>query len=189
MAGRRGYALTLLLGLASAGAVAVGATKPWVTATAEVAGMPRLVTDVTGSDIAPAAGALGLAVLAAFGAVVATGGWVRRVVGVLIVVAMLFVAYVALFPGSTTGLVEDGLAATGWSGGGYHVSSVWWRWLVAVAALVGAVCGGLVVRYATQWATMGDRYDAPSERASTEVTTEADVWRAIDRGDDPTTDR
>lgn len=187
--GRRGYALTLLLGMGSAGAVAVGAAKPWFTAEAEVAGLPRLAVDVTGSDVVPAAAALGLAVLAAFGAVVATRGRIRQAIGVLIVVAMLFVAYSAVFPGSPSGLVDDALVAKGWSGGDREIDSVWWRWLVAVAGILGAVCGGLVVRYAMQWATMGDRYDAPSQRAPAETTTEADVWRAIDRGDDPTTDR
>jgi hypothetical protein len=183
----RGYALTLISGLAAAGAVAVGVTKPWLRATATVEGMPRLVAEVSGTDVSPAAGALGLATLAAFGAVVATRGWVRVAIGVAIVAAMVFVAVSALFPGSTAGLVEDGLAAKGWAGGAYNVQSVWWRWLVAAAAVVGAMCGALVVRFGRKWATMGERYDAPTERKQTEVVSEADAWRAIDRGDDPTT--
>ena len=37
---------------------------------------------------------------------------------------------------------------------------------------------------------MGERYDAPTERSADPTpTSEADVWRAIDRGDDPTSDR
>jgi len=185
----RGYALTLVLGLAASGAVAVGSTKPWFRATATVEGMPRLVAEVPGTEIVPAAGALGLAALAAFGAVVATRGWARTAVGVVIVAAMLYVAASAFFPGTTSGAVEDGLAGVGWSGGDYAVQSVWWRWLVAGCAILGAVCGAIVVRFARIWATMGERYRAPTEHKTVEAVTEADVWRAIDRGDDPTIDR
>ncbi len=188
-ASSRGYAVTLVLGLAASGAVAVGVNKPWLRATATVEGMPRLVAEVSGADIAPAAGALGLAALAAFGAVVATRGLFRRAVGVLIIAALAYVAFSAIFPGATGGLVVQGLAAKGWAGGHYDVHSVWWRWLVAVGALVGAGCGCLVVRFATMWATMGERYDAPAEHRQAEASSESDVWRAIDRGDDPTVDR
>ena len=72
------YGPTLVVGLAGALAMTVGVAKPWVTATARQSGLPQIEVTVSGASLAPLAGALGVVVLAAFGAVVATRGWVRR---------------------------------------------------------------------------------------------------------------
>ena len=61
-------------------------------------------------------------------------------------------------------------------------------WLLA--RILGAVCGGLVVRFARDVGDDGGEVRrADRNTAGEAVTTEADVWRAIDRGDDPTIDR
>lgn len=184
----RGYLLTLLLGLAASGAVAVGVTRTWVRAEGTVEGMPRLVAEVPGSDVSSLVGALGLACLAAFGAVVATRGWVRVVVGGLVVAAMGTVVVLTVWAGDSTALATEALAAKGWAGGAVDTQTVGWRWLVAFAAAIGAVCGAVVTRFGRDWTTMGERYDAPTEQRRSDPTSEADVWKAIDRGDDPTND-
>ena len=61
------YGPTLVLGLAGALAVMVGVAKPWATATATQPGLPAIEVQVTGADLAPLAGALGVVLLAAFG--------------------------------------------------------------------------------------------------------------------------
>jgi uncharacterized membrane protein (TIGR02234 family) len=189
LASRRGYLIVLVAGLASTGAVVVGSSRPWVRATATIANMPEVVAEVNGTDVVPASAALGLAGLAAFGAVVATRGWARVLVGAVIAVGMTVLLLVTLWPPSTTEAVEDALAARGWAGGDYATTVVAWRWLVAVAAAVAAGCGVAVLRYGRRWATMGERYDAPVAPSTPATPThEADVWRAIDRGADPTDD-
>jgi uncharacterized membrane protein (TIGR02234 family) len=189
---RRVYAQTLVVGLVSAGAVSVGVSRPWVSATANVTGLPVIHATVDGADLAPLAGALGFVLLASFGAVIATRGWVRRGLGVLVVVAALVVLAAAVHPGETGTALEQGLSAKGWSGGPYETSTSAWRLLVGLGSLGCLVAGLLVARFGGSWASMGARYDAPGSTApqaagSPEAElTETDLWRSIDSGHDPT---
>jgi uncharacterized membrane protein (TIGR02234 family) len=190
--GRQLYARTLLLGLVSAGAVSVGVSEPWVTATATVTGLPVISASVDGADVAPLAGALGFVLLAGLGAVVATRGRVRRGLGVLIVVAAAIVLAAAVHPGDTQRGIEQALAAKGWSGGPYRTGVGWWRVLAAVGGCGCLLSGALVARFGARWASMGARYDAPGTTAGTAAgdlpatPTETDLWRSIDSGHDPT---
>jgi uncharacterized membrane protein (TIGR02234 family) len=187
---RRSYALTVVVGLASAGAITVGAAQPWVTATASPEGLPQISASVDGADIAPVVGALGFVLLAAFGAVIATRGWVRRAVGVVIIACSVVVLVAAARAGAATDLLQPSLSARGWSGGSYDSRTVAWRWVVVAAAALCLLAGLAVVRFATRWATMGSRYDAPANSPVTEQPGDSmstgDVWKAIDRGHDPT---
>jgi uncharacterized membrane protein (TIGR02234 family) len=190
---RRLYGPVLVLGLLGALGSTVGAAHPWVTATSSVHGLPTIHASASGADLAPLAGALGVVVLATFGAVIATRGWVRRGLGVAIVVASAIVVVSAADPGGASDVLRSGLSAKGWSGGGYRTSTEPWRWLVLVCALVTLAAGAATARYGGQWAVMGERYDAPSASgpAATkpaEDLTETDVWQAIDQGRDPTHD-
>jgi uncharacterized membrane protein (TIGR02234 family) len=190
--GRQLYARTLVLGLISAGAVAVGVSKPWVTATATVTGLPVISASVDGADVAPLAGALGFVLLAALGAVVATRGRLRRGLGLLIVVAAAVVLAAAVHPGDTQRGIEQALSAKGWSGGPYRTGVGWWRVLTAVGGCGCLLAGALVARFGASWASMGARYDAPGSTSATvagdlpAAPTETDLWRSIDSGHDPT---
>jgi uncharacterized membrane protein (TIGR02234 family) len=163
-----------------------------VSVTAASTGLPVIHASVDGADLAPLAGALGFVLLAAFGAVIATRGWVRRGLGVLVVAAALVVLAAVVHPGQTGAAVEAGLSAKGWSGGPYDVGTSAWRWLVGAGALGCLVAGSLVARLGGSWATMGQRYDGPGHTARPAPSapqpnpTESDVWRSIDSGHDPT---
>jgi uncharacterized membrane protein (TIGR02234 family) len=180
-----------VLGLVGAVAVMVGVAKPWATATATQPGLPTIEVQVTGADLAPLAGALGVVVLAAFGAVIATRGWVRRGLGVLIVVSAAVVLFSAIVPPGAHGALEDALAAKGWTGGSYDSGVAVWRW-VALAGSVASILAGIAISlYGGRWATMGAAYDAPAStprpaEAPQGASTEAEVWREIDQGRDPT---
>ncbi len=181
-----------MLGLVSATATTVAVSRPWVSATASVTGLPPLRAQVDGADVAPLAAALGVVLLASFGAVLATRGWVRRGLGALIVVCGLAVLASVVHPGDVSAAVEQGLSARGWSGGSYDASTSPWRW-VAAAGAVGCVLAGLLVaRFGGSWPSMGARYDAVGGQADPKVTsrevvvTESDLWRSIDQGRDPT---
>ena len=195
------YGPTLVLGLAGAIAVTVGVTKPWVTATAHQSGLPTIDVSVTGASLAPLAGALGVVVLAAFGAVIATRGWVRRALGVLIVLAAGVVLVTAIHPPGATSAVEDALSAKGWSTGPYDTGASAWRWIALGGALVSMAAGVAISVYGSRWATMGREYDAPtpagdgtadatagssSGTPDDEDLTEAELWRELDHGRDPT---
>jgi uncharacterized membrane protein (TIGR02234 family) len=152
-------------------------------------------TSVTGVEVAALAGALGVVVLASFGAVIATRGRMRRALGALIVVSSAVIAYSTLWPPSGLDQVEAGLSALGWAGGTYDVATRPWRWLTLAAASLSLAAGAGVLARGHQWATMGSRYDAPASQAGrADVTggadrgdlTEADVWHEIDHGRDPT---
>lgn len=191
----KSYATAVVLGLVSAGGVALSVAQPWLTATATVEGLPMIRVDVDGAEIAPLAAAFGFVLLAAFGAVIATRGWVRRGLGGLVVLLAIITAISVIGAGNAPAAVEEGLAARGWSGGGYSASSTGWRWLAGIGALGCLVAGSLVAWRGGTWPAMGSRYDAPPDAATTPrrgrspeepVMTEADVWRAIDRGLDPT---
>lgn len=186
------YAPTLVLGLLGAVALTVGVSKPWLTATAKQSSLPTLHAEVTGADLAPIAGALGFVVLAAFGAVIATRGWVRRALGVLIVVAAAVVLVAAIDPPGGTDSLRDGLTAKGWTSGSFDTATTWWRWLTIVGAIVCILAGLAVAAYGGRWATMGSTYDAPHPRPAADVVppaedlSEAELWREIDQGRDPT---
>ena len=189
---RGGYAVTILVGLAASGLSALAVARPWARATTSVRGLPPIEASVDGADVAPVAAALAVVCLAGFGAVIATRGWARRAIGVVIVACAVVVVAVAVVPESTTGLLEDALSARGWTGGGYEQSVTAWRIAAAASGVVVIAAGAIVTRFAGDWATMGTRYDSPAEgrRASQQTTDEpmsdAAIWRALDDGGDPT---
>jgi len=191
----RNYAATVLVGLLAATAATVGLARPWITATATQAGLPQIKTSVTGVEVASLGGALGVVALASFGAVIATRGWVRRALGAVIVCSSAVIAYSTLRPPSGTDQVEAGLAALGWGGGPYDMTTRPWRWLTLAAALLCLAAGVAVIARGHRWVAMGSRYDAPASRRDGAAVegrvdggdlTDADVWREIDHGRDPT---
>lgn len=191
---RRLYGPTLVVGLLGAVGAVVGSARSWASATASVRGLPTIQASVSGSTLEPAAGALAVVVLAGFGAVIATRGWVRRGLGMLLMLASLVIVVQALRPGGVQHALRDGLAAKGWTGGGYATSTSGWRWLVVLCALATTVAGAATGWLGGRWAVMGSRYDAPEgaragrrrPREDGADLRETDVWQAIDRGDDPT---
>lgn len=185
------YGPTLAVGLLGAFGAIAGAAHPWIRATSTVPGLPTIHASATGADLAPLASALGVVVLGAFGAVVATRGWVRRSLGAAVLVASVVIFVSAVHPGGATDVLMSGLSAKGWPGGGYRTSTEVWRWLVLVCSVATALAGAATTRYGDQWAVMGSRYDAPratlaSPEKPAEELTETDVWQAIDQGRDPT---
>jgi uncharacterized membrane protein (TIGR02234 family) len=193
LASRTGYALTVVIGLAASGLSAVAVARPWAkaTATATVSGLPPIEASVDGGDVAPVAAALAVVCLAGFGAVIATRGWVRRGIGIVIVGCAAVVVVGAVAPGSTTSLLEHALSARGWTGGGYDRGVTAWRLVAGLSAAV-AMAGGVVVAWlGAEWATMATRYDSPAEAKSARDAddgrlSDAAMWRALDDGGDPT---
>jgi len=163
MSARKGLTLTVLACVTGAGLAFVGAGRTWESGyTHNVAPLPPSSFDQTGGDLVPGLAALALVGLAGAGALLATRGWGRRVVGVLVL--LVGVALIAL----SLGRAFD--ASTAWpaltAAGGL---------LVVLAGLAAAAAGH-------RWPGMGARYErSPKSAGGT-----TDTWNALDRGEDPT---
>ena len=83
---RRSFAVALLLGLAGGGLAIYGATRTWSVQVIVRPGLPDLRTARTGADDFPLLIGLALVALAGAGALLATRGVIRRVLGGLLAV-------------------------------------------------------------------------------------------------------
>jgi hypothetical protein len=163
--GRRELTIVVLTIAAAAGLVLFAVSRTW--AVEAVGDRPvGMVADQTGSELTPALPALAVVALAGAGALVASRGWARAAVSVLLMVSGLGIAVLA--GGHLADL--DGRRAL-WPALALVVGGV-----IAVMGLRALLCG-------RSYPSMGTRY----ERAAREPV-EGDLWAAIDRGEDPTRD-
>ena len=163
---RRTFGPVVLLGLAGAGLAAYAGSRNWIS--------PHTAT--TDDLTSPVTTSLALVVLAAWGVVLVTRGWVRRAVAVLGGVAAL--GPVPAMWGSTHQLL------TGHAGS--HVTG--WPWLAAASCAISAAMCALAVMWASSWPEMGARYDAPKPSSALENDDHAGLWRQLSEGRDPTDD-
>jgi len=176
---RRAFGYTVLLCLLGTGLAAFAATRTWaVELTIRPAPLPATRVTRTGGDLLPWLPALALVGLAAAGAVLATRGVVRRLVGVLLTLLGLGVAAGAAYGGFVTARGEV---------------SVGWPVLCALGGVGAAVAGAVTAVRGATWPVMGARYErggstAAGVPARGGVGDTAAVWDALDRGEDPTVD-
>jgi Tryptophan-associated transmembrane protein (Trp_oprn_chp) len=159
---RRELAVAVLLCAAGAAAVLIATRQTWaVELTQRPAPLPELREEQTGGGLRPWLPALGWAALAGAGALLAVRRVVRRVLG-----GLLVLAGAAMVPGALT-----------ISGG--------WPLLAAAGGLAVAAAGALTIARGARWPSMGARYDRPA-RTRHDSTDPAQLWQALDRGEDPT---
>jgi uncharacterized membrane protein (TIGR02234 family) len=177
-----------VLGLSAAGAVALfAATRVWASATVRTPGLPTDEVAVSGVDAAPILAGLAVVIVAAALGVVAAGGWLRQLIGLLIAGMAGFAALRALTlnaGGSALGrALRDSPAYIG--GMRPPVDGGPWPWTAALAFAVAGALGVVVAVRGREWPRMSARYERETP-ASTAPTDEADLWRALDEGHDPT---
>lgn len=165
--------------------VLLASGRQWAhTVLDDVAGQGRTELSVTGHYVAPALPALGIALLALAAAIVAARNWLRRVVGVVVVVvgaAAIGVAVTAR--GDVSAALER--REVGAQGLTVHATSNGWWLLAAFGGLLAVAAGALTVFRAGAWSGLGAKYDAPNTAVPSKD--EASVaWEALDRGEDPT---
>ncbi len=214
LASRRGYLGTLLLGAIGAAVVLLAVRQGWArVVTVEPRPLPDTAVAVTGQNLVPAAGALGLAALAGLAAVLATRRLARRLVGVVLAAFGAGIAVAVAAPltdaqvraAAVTSAAASGQAGagdgastvTGTGGGGgpgvaglslvRHVTmaGVPWRWAVLLGALLVLAAGLLVAWQGAAWPVMSSRYD----RAAGQPAAPADpatLWESLSQGLDPT---
>jgi uncharacterized membrane protein (TIGR02234 family) len=212
---RREYLLTLLAGAVGAVVVLLAARQDWArVVTIEPHPLPASRVAVSGQDLVPAAGALGLAALAGLAAVLATRGLVRRIVGGLLAAfGVAIIASVSLpvtaaqvrgaavgattaQAGSVPGGSTVGSGATPGSGGSgvaglslashVEMAAFPWRWAVLVGGLLVLGTGMLVAWRGTRWPVMSSRYERPASRKPPAATDPASLWESLSQGLDPT---
>lgn len=197
--------------LLGAGAALLLVAQDWQSVRVErAAPLSDLATDLTGRALEPAV--FGCAVVALAGAVaaLATRGWARRAVGLVValsgaaVVVRSLAAVAPIGAGRARELVADAAAQTGSVGsvgpignselggsvaGGVERARVLVRTHAQWPVLT-ALAGALVVLAGLTWTLarstgrgLAARYEPPAEVAPLR---EISLWTALDRGDDPT---
>nr|WP_244876190.1 Trp biosynthesis-associated membrane protein [Actinoplanes consettensis] len=173
--GRR-LAYTVVLCAAGAGLALWGITRTWTVAVSTTGGLLDRKHEFDGSESAPLVLGLALVALAGAGALLATRGVARRVLGGLLVLAGAGIAVAA---------VEGRAGLSGSTG-----SATAWAVLCAAGGLVVVAGGWEALRHGHEWPGMGARYER-SSKAVPVVDEKGTVnsraaWDALDRGDDPT---
>jgi uncharacterized membrane protein (TIGR02234 family) len=191
---KRQYSYALLVGAVGAVLVLFAVREQWAQA---VFTPPKPLTsevvNVSGTDLVPLAGGLGLAALAGLVAVIATRGWARRAVGVLLAlfgagagaavlttvtaqtvlsvaagkVASPGSAALSGAAGSTTGGSSGGstLVITG-SAGHAIMTGTPWQAAVIIGALLVFAAGVATALRGQDWPVMSTRYDAPGAQSA-----------------------
>ncbi|GAB7183751.1 TIGR02234 family membrane protein [Kitasatospora sp. Ki12] len=181
--GRRTLGVMLLLTVLSAVLVLTAAGRTWAEGRAGTLGV-----SVTGGRISEVPGGLALVGLAAAVAVFAVRGAGRLAVGALTLLAGIGVAVAsATGAGDTAALDAEAsrkLALTG--SAATEVAHSGWPWVALVGGVLLALAGLLTLRYGRRWPAMGSRYEAPTRKAPAKSETPGDLWKALDRGEDPT---
>jgi LPXTG-motif cell wall-anchored protein len=176
---RRALAIAVASCALGAALALLAATRTWTVEVTQRLAPPAVIhTPRTGSALEPWLTALALVALAGAGALLATKGRSRNLVGAILVLTGL---------GVLAGGV-DGLATVA------HVTVAW-----PVVAIVGAVFigygGGLAAVRGRFWPAMGSRYERPrAPRSPAEdqpqfigpSASDVAMWDALDRGEDPT---
>jgi hypothetical protein len=178
----------VVLGLLATGAVALFAvTRAWASATVRTSGLPIDHVTVSGVDAAPILAGLAVVIMAAALGVVAAGGRLRQLIGLLIATGAGFAALRALTldPGgpALSRVLKDSPAYVG--GANPPVSGAAWPWLTALAFGIAVALGVVVAVRGRAWPRMSARYERQAPSAA-EPADEADLWRAQDEGQDPT---
>jgi uncharacterized membrane protein (TIGR02234 family) len=182
--GRRSFGLTVAVGLAGAAVATAGATATWAEATTRDTGLRTASAD--GSTVAPLVLPLALVALASWGTVLVLRRRGRRVVTVLAAVAGAVGGVAALL-----GAPDAGSAAVEALGDLPDASSstTAWPYVAAVGCLLSAAAALVGWWQAPTWPEMSARYDAPTggaAPASPAPATDAELWKALDEGRDPT---
>ncbi|MGW2083790.1 TIGR02234 family membrane protein [Streptomyces sp. NPDC001880] len=191
---RRSLAASLLLGAVGATVVLLASGQTWAEGEASaVGGVLPLTAD--GQDVTGLPAALAIVGLAALVAVFAVRGTGRLVVAGLLALSGLGAGLSACLGASdSTALDEKAAQSTGDAsatvGALVHTG---WPYVTAAGGLLILLAGLLALRYGKRWPTMSGRYERDgtprprnAARTAPDPDRPEDLWKALDRGEDPT---
>lgn len=160
---RRGFALVIVVCAVASAVVLFGASRTWShVVTNRPAPFPPLTTKRTGASLEPWLPALAVVTLAGAGALVAVRGRLRAALGILLVLVGVATAVLSL---RTMSL---------------------WSAVCAVGGVLIAFAGLATATNYRAWPSMGARYERPATQPERKPVTQAELWDALDRGEDPT---
>ncbi|MBT2504580.1 TIGR02234 family membrane protein [Streptomyces sp. ISL-98] len=194
-AGRRSLAAALLLGALGAAVVLLASGQTWAEGAAAVGG-GTLPLDAEGRDVTGAPAALAIVGLAALVAVFAVRSGGRLLVSVLLALSGAGAAATAFLGASDSGALDEKAAEmTGDTAAtAESLTHTAWPYVTAVGGLLLLIAGLLALRYGRTWPAMSGRYErdgTPRPRkaaAAPDPDRPEDLWKALDRGEDPTRD-
>jgi uncharacterized membrane protein (TIGR02234 family) len=192
---RRELTAAVLASAAAGGLAVFAGGQTWATLSAvRPAPLPPVTGVLAGSTHAPLVPAAGLVLLAAAVALLAVRAGGRTAVGVLMTISGLALAWTA--GRALAGGLRDAAAEVPVVVGTpvAEISTVWPA-TTAVAGLLGALAGVVVVVRGRRWPAMGSRYERGTAagagtpvppRPRTDEERVSLAWNALDRGEDPT---
>ncbi|WET77513.1 Trp biosynthesis-associated membrane protein [Amycolatopsis sp. QT-25] len=137
-----------------------------------------LYTEI-GAQRAVALVPLALLALAGTAGLIATGGWPRRVLGVVLAVSGVAAVWLGVVGGSLSGFA-DGLPVAQLLGA---------RGLAILGGIL-VVAGGLAaIKGAGRMPRLGAKYSAPGTKKRAAKDPETELWEALSEGEDPTATR
>jgi hypothetical protein len=162
MRSRRGFVVVIVACALATAHVLFAASRTWShVVTHRPAPFPPLVTKRTGASLEPWLPALAIVGLAGAGALVALRGRLRMLLGLLLTVVGVATAILAL-------------------------RNALWAAACVAGGLVIALAGAATARFQGNWPAMGTRYERPAAKPERKPVTQAELWDALDRGEDPT---
>ncbi|MFJ2894614.1 TIGR02234 family membrane protein [Streptomyces sp. NPDC087218] len=191
---RRSLAAGLLLGAAGATVVLLSSGQTWAEGRASVGG-GFLPLSAEGQDVTGVPAALAVVGLAALVAVFAVRGAGRLVVAGLLALSGLGAALSACLGAvDRAALDEKAAQSTGDAQATIDaLSHTAWPYVTAAGGLLILLAGLLALRYGKRWPTMSGRYErdgTPRPRRAARTAPDPDrpedLWKALDRGEDPT---
>lgn len=186
-ASRRELTATVALLVVAAVALGGAAVLGWARVDFQLPKRGIVAVRANGSEVLPALTPLAVLALAAVAAVLATGGWLRRVLGGLMLAAAVPPILGVLQVPDEGWLTAAAMSAAGWSAGSVPVETVTLLPAGPVLAAGGATllvaAGAILVLRGHRMPRLGRRYQAPSSRRSRP---EDGLWARMDAGEDPT---
>ncbi|OEJ96666.1 TIGR02234 family membrane protein [Streptomyces thermolilacinus] len=191
--GRRSLAAALLLGALGAAVVLLASGRTWTEG--RVTGVGGTVTlEAAGGDVTGAPTGLAVVALAALVAVLAARGPGRRVVALLLALSGAGAAAAALIGAHDSAALDARAALTTGDTAARAVglTQTAWPYVTAAAALLILAAGLLALRYGNTWPAMSGRYErdggprARTARRAHDPDRPEELWKALDRGEDPT---
>ncbi len=187
---RSTFGTVVLLGLASAGLLALAGNQAWAeVGSVDTTTRATLAVSASGKGEVPLALALGLVVLACWGVVLVTRRTARRLVAGLGLIASLgALSTVVIGRGQVSANLRAALVEAG-APDSATVDFTVWFWMAGMAAAVSVIATVLALRDVARWPEMSARYDAPSSVPQPSTDSEQqnlDLWKSIDEGRDPT---
>ncbi|MEZ3178548.1 TIGR02234 family membrane protein [Streptomyces pimonensis] len=191
--GRLSLVAALLCGALGAAVALLATRQQWSEGTATVAGGAFPLT-ARGSDVTGVPAALAVVGLAALVAVFAVRRTGRLAVAALLALSGAGTVTAALLGASDSGALDEKAAqASGDTSATVDaLSHTVWPYVAAAGGVLLLLAGLLALRYGRLWPAMSGRYErdgtprARRKPASVDPDRPEDLWKALDRGEDPT---